>query len=53
MVASHTDDDDSVIDGDDGVPRGTDELNQPIPDNRPADLRRTQLLYNLQETQGF
>ena len=47
------DDDNSIIDGYDRLPSGNDELNQPVPDGRAPDFRRTQLLYYLQETIGF
>ena len=47
------DDDDSVMDDAQRRPSGTDELNLPVPNNRPADYRRTQVLYYLQELYGI
>ena len=47
------DDDDSVLDDVQRRPTGTDELNLPVPNNRPADYRRTQVMYFLQELYGM
>ena len=47
------DDDESVIDDVQHRPAGTDELNLPVPNNRPSDYRRTQVLYFLQELYGM
>ena len=45
-------DDDSVIDDVHRRSSAMDELNLPVPDNRPSDFRRTQVLYFLQELYG-
>ena len=39
------DDDESVIDDAQRRPAGSDELNLSVPNNRPADYCRTQVLY--------
>ena len=46
------DDDDSVIDDAHRRPSAMDELNLPVPGNRPSDFHRTQVLYFLQELYG-
>ena len=47
------DDDESMIDDVQHRPAGTDELNLPVPNNRPVDYHRTQVLYFLQELYGM
>ena len=46
-------DNESVIDDAQRRPAGSDALNLPVPNNRPADYRRTQVLYFLQELYGM
>ena len=47
------DDEDSVLHDVQWRPTGNDELNLPVPNNRPADFRRTQVMYFLQELNGM
>ena len=46
------DDDDSVIDDVHWRPSASNELNLLVPENKPADYQRTQVLYFLQELNG-
>ena len=45
-------DTDSAMDDKNQHPSAADELNLPVPNNRPADFQRTQVLYFLQELYG-
>ena len=47
------DDENSVIDDLQRCPSETDELNLPVPNDRPADYQRTQVLHFLQELHGM